>query len=247
MSTDDALAHEYLRGRVVTPTRVISDGLVVLHGATIVWVGEAAQAATAGWYGFPDAVSTPVTILPGLVDIHNHGGGGASYPDAATLEEALVAVREHRAHGTTTIVASLVTAAADTLRQRVGVLTTLAEAAEIAGIHIEGPFVSAMRCGAQDPALIQAPDADLTRELAALARGRLVSMTIAPELTGITGDGGVVDVLIDAAALPSFGHTDASWGQTSAALSYTRKRLSASPISGPVVRPSHTFSTACDL
>jgi len=228
-SMSEQIAPEFLRGRVVTPTEVIADGVVVLRGATIAWVGEATHAAAAGWSGVPDAVPAPVTVLPGLVDIHTHGGGGASYPDATTPEEALVAVHEHLAHGTTTLVASLVTAAPDTLRQRVGVLTALADAGEIAGIHLEGPFVSTVRCGAQDPALIQVPDADLTRELATLAHGHLVTMTIAPELAGVVGDGGVVDALIGAGALPSFGHTDASWQQTTDALADARTRLAATP------------------
>ena len=222
-------ASEYVRGRVVTPTKVIADGVVVVRAETIEWVGAAVDAAAAGWPGAPDPVEHPVTVLPGLVDIHTHGGGGASYPDATTPQEALIAVREHRAHGTTTLVASLVTAAPDTLRQRVSVLTALAEAGEIAGIHLEGPFVSTVRCGAQDPALIQAPDADLTRELAVLARGYLVTMTIAPELPGVDGEGGVVDALIGAGALPSFGHTDASWQRTADALADARTRLAAAP------------------
>jgi len=222
-------ALELLRGRVVAPTEVIADGVVVIRGATIAWVGQAADAAAAGWADVPDAMATPCTVLPGLVDIHTHGGGGASYPDATTPEEALVAVHEHRAHGTTTLVASLVTAAPDTLRQRVGVLTELAEADEIAGIHLEGPFVSTVRCGAQDPELIQVPDAELTRELATLARGHLVTMTVAPELAGVTGEGGVVEALIAAGALPSFGHTDGSWQQTTDALVDASARLAAAP------------------
>jgi N-acetylglucosamine-6-phosphate deacetylase len=220
---------EYLRGRVVTPTEVIEDGVVVVLGDTIGWVGAAANAAHEGWPDAPDPVVDPVTLLPGLVDIHTHGGGGASYPDATTPDEALVAVREHRDHGTTTLVASLVTATPATLRQRVGVLAALADAGEIAGIHLEGPFVAKARCGAQDPQLIQAPDAALVRELAELARGHLVTMTVAPELPGIAGDGGVTDVLITAGALPSFGHTDASWGQATDALADARARLDADP------------------
>ncbi|MHB1063095.1 MAG: N-acetylglucosamine-6-phosphate deacetylase [Georgenia sp.] len=229
MSIRDATAPEYLRGRVVTPTEVIADGVVVIRGEVIAWVGEARDAETAGWSGVPDPVAAPPTVLPGLVDIHTHGGGGASYPDATTPRQALVAVHEHLAHGTTTLVASLVTAAPDTLRERVTMLAALADAGEIAGIHLEGPFVSIVRCGAQDPDLIQKPDPDLTRELAALARGHLVTMTLAPELAGVAGDGGVLDVLIGAGALPSFGHTDASWQQTSAALTEARTRLAASP------------------
>lgn len=219
----------YLRGRVVTPDAVIQDGLVVVDGDTIVWVGPAVEAARAGWLDLPDPREIPPTLLPGLVDLHNHGGGGAGFPDASTVDEARVAVREHLSHGTTTLVASLVTAAPATLRQRVGVLTALAEAGELAGIHLEGPFLSSTRCGAQDPELIQAPNADMVRELAEAARGHLVTMTVAPELAGVVGDGGVIAALITAGALPSFGHTDASWTQTSVAVADARTRLDATP------------------
>ena len=219
----------YLRGRVVTPAAVIEDGVVVVEGETIAWVGPAVEAAGHGWTDAPEAGASPTPLLPGLVDVHDHGGGGAGFPDAQTPDEARVAIREHLAHGTTTLVASLVTATPATLRQRVGVLTALAEAGELAGIHLEGPFLSTIRCGAQDPDLIQTPDADLVRELAEAAQGYLVTMTVAPELVGVAGDGGVIEALVTAGALPSFGHTDASWAQTSAAVADARARLDATP------------------
>jgi N-acetylglucosamine-6-phosphate deacetylase len=225
----DARTCTYLRGRVVTPAAVIDDGVVVVDGDTIAWVGAAAAAARHGWPEVPAAPDRAPTLLPGLVDVHNHGGGGAGFPDVSTPDEARVAIREHLAHGTTTLVASLVTATPDTLRQRVGVLTALADAGEIAGIHLEGPFLSTARCGAQDPDLIQAPDADLVRELAEAAHGHLVTMTVAPELVGIPGDGGVIDALVAVGALPSFGHTDASWTQTRVAVADARARLDATP------------------
>ena len=188
----------YLRGRVVTATAVIDDGVVVVEGDTIAWVGPADAAGPEGWPEAPDAPAVRLTLMPGLVDLHNHGGGGAGFPDVRTPDEARVAVLEHLAHGTTTLVASLVTAKPDTLRQRVGVLTVLADAGELAGIHLEGPFLAAAMCGAQDPDLIQAPDADLVAELAIAAHGHLVTMTLAPELVGVLGDGGVMDSLISA-------------------------------------------------
>jgi len=224
-----ARPRRYLRGRVVTSTAVIDDGMVVVEGELISWVGPATEAPRQGWTDLPDPLGIPPTVLPGLVDLHNHGGGGAGFPDASTPDQARIAVREHLSHGTTTLVASLVTAAPDTLRQRLGVLTSLAEAGELAGIHLEGPFISSARCGAQDPELIRAPDTDLVRELAAAARGYLVTMTVAPELVGITGDHGVTDALVTAGALPSFGHTDASSTQTSAAVRDACARLDANP------------------
>jgi len=225
----ERLQPTYLRGRVVTATAVIDDGVVVLDGDTIAWVGPVDEAGQHGWPDVPDASEVPVTLLPGLVDLHNHGGGGAGFPDVSTPEQARVAIHEHLMHGTTTLVASLVTAAPDTLRERVAVLTVLADAGELAGIHLEGPYLSTARCGAQDPDLIQRPDPDLVRELAEAAHGHLVTMTVAPELAGVSGKGGVMEALITAGALPSFGHTDASWTQTRTAVAEAHARLEATP------------------
>ncbi|HLR56163.1 MAG TPA: amidohydrolase family protein, partial [Actinomycetales bacterium] len=125
-----------LRGALVTPTEVISDGLLVLEGDRIMWVGPAEQAADAGYEPvLRTATRLPDDnyVLPGLVDGHCHGGGGASFPDATTANEARVAAREHLRHGTTSLIASLVTADRQTLLNRVGVLTELCEAGELAG------------------------------------------------------------------------------------------------------------------
>ena len=128
MSTDTPLV---LRGRLVTPRGVLDDGVVVVDGAVIVWVGPA-DGLPRGW-ALPEPSGT--TILPGLVDLHCHGGGGASFPDAVDAADAQRAVDEHRRHGTTSLVASLVTAPPAVLLERTAVLATLADAGEIVGIH----------------------------------------------------------------------------------------------------------------
>ncbi|MEE6296672.1 N-acetylglucosamine-6-phosphate deacetylase [Georgenia wangjunii] len=214
-------AAQAVRGRVVTPTAVVEDGAVVHAGGRIVFVGPAGEAAGAGWREAVEAAGEPARgthVLPGLVDLHCHGGGGASFPDAEDGATAQVAVDEHRRHGTTSLVASLVTATPDVLRARVRTLAALADAGELAGIHFEGPFISTERCGAQNPAAIQEPDAALTAELLALGRGHVVTMTLAPEAPGVTGPDGVSAALVAGGALPSFGHTVATAAQTRAAV-----------------------------
>ena len=218
------------RGSLVTPSRIIADGAVVLADRRIAWVGPACEAGSAG---LDDVVGSAVRapeggyVLPGLVDVHCHGGGGESFPDAGTAERAMIAVREHRRHGTTSLVASCVTAAPDVLRARARVLAGLCDAGELAGIHFEGPFISAERCGAQDPARIIDPDAGLTRELLALGRGHVTTMTIAPEKPGVTGDGGLIAALVAGGAVPSLGHTDSEAGPVRAALADAAARLDA--------------------
>ncbi|WP_413452325.1 amidohydrolase family protein [Georgenia phoenicis] len=218
-----------LRGRVVTPSAVLDDGVVAWEGERLTWVGDAGEAPAE----LRDAVgaATPVYgyVLPGLVDLHCHGGGGASFPDAEDAATARVAVAEHLRHGTTSLVASLVTAPPEVLRQRTGVLVELARAGEIAGIHYEGPFISADRCGAQNPAAIQEPDAALTRELLELGEGYVATMTLAPEAPGVTGDQGVTRALAAGGALPSFGHTVTSAPQARAAVLEAGRMLAEEP------------------
>lgn len=198
-----------LRGRVVTPLQVVPDGAVVLRGDRIAYAGSADRAPDELRPAVEEAPTGPGYVLPGLVDVHCHGGGGASFPNATTREEALTAVREHRRHGTTTMLASLVTASPDALRARTRTLVGLCEDGELAGIHYEGPFVSEARCGAQDPAYIQDPDPALVRELAGLAHGFAATMTLAPEKPGAYGPGSATEALVESGVVPSFGHTDA--------------------------------------
>ncbi|WP_233188295.1 N-acetylglucosamine-6-phosphate deacetylase [Actinomyces qiguomingii] len=220
--------------------------MVVIAGRHIGWVGEAAEAARAGWADLLGAARTAPRggyLLPGLVDVHCHGGGGQSFPNATTPEQAMIAVKEHRRHGTTTLVASCVTAAPEVLRARARMLADLCDAGELAGIHFEGPFVSVERCGAQDPTYIIDPDVALTRELLELGRGHVVTMTIAPEKPHITGDDGVITTLIEGGALPSFGHTDSEAAPVRAGLADASARIGARLDNGEPVRSTRVTAT----
>ncbi|RMI04695.1 amidohydrolase family protein, partial [Cellulomonas triticagri] len=224
-----------LRGEVVTPTELVPDGVVVLARDRIAWVGPAHQ-LPGEWAGDLPADPAPgTTLLPGLVDLHDHGGGGASFPDATTREEALIAVHEHLRHGTTSLVASLVTAPRDVLLARAELLAGLADAGHLVGIHAEGPFLSADRCGAQNPADMLAGDPALVADLVEAARGHLVTMTVAPEVPGVADGHGARDgraavddvlaALVRGGVVPSVGHTDASAEQVDAAVGRARALL----------------------
>lgn len=222
-----------VRGRIITPDQIIVDGAVIVEGEEIVWMGEATQAAASG-YGHQIAVAPSPTdgryIMPGLVDVHCHGGGGQSFPDAPTKEDAMTAVWEHRLHGTTTLVASLATDSPQALRRQAQMLADLADAQEIAGIHFEGPFISAGHCGAQNPDTIQAANPALVRELLIVTRGHTVSMTLAPEGKRAFGSGSVTEALIEGGAIPSFGHTSCSAAQMREAAQWTREKLGMTPV-----------------
>lgn len=215
-----------LRGRVVAPGRVIEDGVVVVDGERLAWVGAAADAPTG--VVVPPAEADPRTYLPGLVDIHCHGGGGESFPDSPDVATARRAAAEHLRHGTTSLVASLVTADEATLLARTATLAELADAGDLAGIHLEGPYLSPARCGAQDPAYMTDGRPDAVRRIAEAGRGWFATMTVAPDVAGVTGPGGVAEALVAAGALPSFGHTDATEEVMAEALAQARAHMRAS-------------------
>ena len=193
---------------VVTPDGVIDDGWVEVAGERITAVGSGP--APAG------AAATDVGgrwLVPGFVDVHVHGGGGSSYttgdPDQARSVAAL-----HRRHGTTTTFASLVTAPLPAMRRSITALADLVEDGTLAGLHLEGPFLAATRCGAHDPASLRSPDHGELADLLAAGRGTVSHVTVAPELPGGLD---LVRQLVDGGVVAAVGHSDATHEQAVAA------------------------------
>lgn len=152
-------------------------------------------------------------VIPGFVDLHVHGGAGASY-QLGRPDEARRAAAFHLTQGTTTTMASLVTGSPDELADAVAGLADLADDGLIAGVHLEGPYLARDRCGAHDPAFLRAPDLAEFRRLVRLGRGHLRMITLAPELPG------ALDLVREAAGtgvIPAVGHTDASGATARAA------------------------------
>lgn len=148
-------------------------------------------------------------VVPGFIDMHVHGGGGASYT-AGAVAEVLQAMEFHRCHGTTTTLASLVTAAPSDLHAQVRILTQLTRHGVLGGIHLEGPWLSSARCGAHDPTLMRSPDpAEIDRLLAA-ADGAIRMVTLAPELPGGMA---AIAQLVAAGVVVAVGHTNADYDQ----------------------------------
>jgi N-acetylglucosamine-6-phosphate deacetylase len=163
-------------------------------------------------------------LLPGLVDLHCHGAAGGDFP-TGDGQAARTAVDFLHCSGTTTLLASLVTASREELLRGLETLRQLADEGLIAGIHSEGPFLSRARCGAQDPRYLRAPDVGLLGEMLDAAGGHLRSMTYAPELPGADA---VVRMLAENGVTPSLGHTDADARTTAASLAHAAELLAGS-------------------
>lgn len=194
--------------RVVHRAGVVEDGWLELDEGRITATGAGVPTRA------PDRDLAGAWVLPGFVDVHVHGGGGASF-GSGDIEEARRAIGFHRRHGTTTSLASLMTAGLEDLERSLGSLAGLVEAGELAGLHLEGPFLNAARCGAHDPGLLRAPASDDLARLLAAGRGSVRMVTLAPELVGGID---AVRAVAGHAAIAAIGHTDAGYEQTRAAV-----------------------------
>ncbi|MEU8462689.1 N-acetylglucosamine-6-phosphate deacetylase [Streptomyces sp. NPDC029003] len=191
--------------RVVLPTGTVAGGRVIVEGDRI--AGSAHEGAevvdlSGHW------------IVPGFVDMHNHGGGGASFT-SGTAEEVLKGVRTHREHGTTTLIASTVTGDLDELARRAALLAELTQQGEIAGIHFEGPFINPCRKGAHKEDLLRDPDPAEVRKLVDAAHGAARMVTLATELPGGLDS---VRLLAEHGVIAAIGHTDSTYDQTRQAI-----------------------------
>jgi N-acetylglucosamine-6-phosphate deacetylase len=195
-------------GRVVTPDGVLEPGWVEVTGDRLTAMGPGAAPTT------PDVDLSGRIVVPGFVDTHVHGGGGASYLSATPEDTATVAAF-HRAHGTTTTFASLVSTTADKLERQVAALADLVSDDLLAGIHLEGPWLSTARRGAHNPAVLRAPAHEEVAHLLRLGRGGVTMATVAPELPGGLG---AVRQIVDAGAVAAVGHSDADYATVLAAV-----------------------------
>jgi N-acetylglucosamine-6-phosphate deacetylase len=193
---------------LVTPDEILPAGWVELDGSRIVALGAGAPPRSA------DVVLDGGYLSPGFIDIHSHGGGGASVVGADPVAVARFA-EAHRRHGTTTIVASLVSAHYESLAHDVAVLAELTEQGVIAGTHLEGPWIAMEYKGAHDPRTLRDPDPDEVDRLIAIGRGTIRMVTLAPEYPhGLDA----VRRFADAGAIAAIGHTNATYDQVRAAI-----------------------------
>lgn len=191
------------RGRIVTATADIGDGVVASDGGLLTYAGPASEYP--GVLEPMGAGDASRVIIPGLVDLHCHGALGSDFSEGSA-DAARAAAQYLHSRGTTTLLASLVTGTPEDLLRNVRTLRTLAAEELIAGSHLEGPFLSGAQCGAHDPALLLAPDLGLMARLLEAAGDSLASVTLAAELPGASG---LVDLLTAHGVIPSLGHTAA--------------------------------------
>ncbi len=208
MFTPDSRSCTLVGCRAVTPTGIVDDAAIVVRAGRIVAIGQRAAAGEVG--GARDLGG--LTVLPGFIDLHIHGAGGA---DAHAGRSAALADFLPRCG----VTAFLPTLAADAEARTIAALVATARAAAaqgageaggatILGAHLEGPFLNPARAGAIPPEYLHpATPARLARLLAA-APGLVGLMTVAPDVPGVLD---LIPALVRAGIVVSLGHTAADY------------------------------------
>jgi N-acetylglucosamine-6-phosphate deacetylase len=211
--------------RALTPLEEILDAVILVDGTRIAAVGR--KGAIDVPRGAAEFTAGAGTVIPGFVDVHIHGAGGHDVMEGTDAAFDAVTATVAR-HGTTSIVATTVTASpADTCRSVAAIAraakrgadaplaTRGAARAEILGVHFEGPFISAARRGVHPEEWIAAPSVALLDQFIDAADEAARILTLAPELPD------ALDLVREArrrGVVAAMGHTDASYAEAEAAI-----------------------------
>ncbi len=204
-------------GTVVTRASAIEDGAVLVEDGHIKFVGRARDVE-------PEPASEIINaggllVLPGLIDTHVHGSHGddVMFSDAEGIRRIS---RAQLRYGTTAYLPSTVSAQHEALLRALETCAAAAvdssgPAAEIVGVHVEGPFINRNKKGAHSLATLRDPDLDQCMEYLRAAPGLMKIMTLAPELPGAME---LIRLLVAHDVVASLGHSEADYDTALAAM-----------------------------
>ncbi len=151
-------------------------------------------------------------VTPGLIDTHIHGIGGFGTDD--NNPKSILGMSETLAKfGVTSFLPTLYAGRPEKMeKEALAVLEAMGkeQGARILGVNFEGPFLSPLRAGAQDPASISAPSTEIFEHFIEICKGHLICMTVAPELTNIEK---IATIAQKENIVLLAGHTNATYSQ----------------------------------
>lgn len=208
-------------GRIYTENETIEQGYILIENGKIIQIAEGEYQG--------DLTTIDVKgqhVLPGFIDIHMHGGYGedamdASFEGLKHLSESLLS------EGTTSFLATTMTQSDENIIKALKNIADYQEqqdslnAASIVGIHLEGPFISEYKVGAQNPAYVQRPSVEKVQQFQEIANNQIKVMTFAPEVEGADE---TLSTLHDQINF-SIGHTVATFDEVNEAVAQGAKHV----------------------
>jgi N-acetylglucosamine-6-phosphate deacetylase len=205
-----------IKGNLILPDRLVENGLVVIKDGLIEEIRKSAGNLS------PLSLETHDYsghwVSPGLIDVHLHGALGKEVMDGEV--DSLKKIAEHQAGcGVTAFFPTTLTAPFESVLKAVEAVKKASGEdlpSEIAGIHLEGPYVSLKRKGAQDPKYVrEIQDNDLRKLKEALGSLKTL-ITIAPE-AGRNGE--YIQKMVNLGWVVSIGHSEATYDEALKAIS----------------------------
>jgi N-acetylglucosamine-6-phosphate deacetylase len=201
---------------ILTPFERFAPGRIIIRDGRIEAAGLAYDVRVPA--GAQHLNETGSVLAPGFIDSHIHGSAGVDVMDATS--DALDTISRHLAsHGTTAFLPTTVSSPLDVFGKIIEQLGVLLDrtysGAQPLGLHLEGPFISPVKCGAHRTDCIQKPDVRLLDEWIRLSGSRIRLLTLAPELPD------VVSLLASArraGVCLAMGHSTASYEESAAAV-----------------------------
>ena len=205
-------------GDIVTPDGVLAGGALTLDDGTIAEVNLTRTASPRSG----DINAPGFLVLPGFADVHVHGGGGADFMHG-TADAVRQVARTHARFGTTSLLATTLTASREATDTAIQAVRMVMEAepgqdeARIAGIHLEGPYICTAKRGAQPGEFVRPPDAAELSHWITLSGGTIRKMTVAPEVAGAEE---IIRLACSENITVSLGHTNATAAEVEAAIGW---------------------------
>ena len=188
----------------------LKDGAVIVEGSSILWVGPRSELPPSiVTHALPDEA----WLAPGFIDLQVNGGGDVLFNAAPTPSALLRMAAAHRRFGTTSLLATLISDAHETMGAALEAVRRTPSDSGILGIHFEGPFLSPQRPGVHDANKLRAPCAEDIGLLTSLS-GRPVLVTLAPECVPLS----FIATLAKSDVRVSLGHSMATYAETKRAL-----------------------------
>ncbi|KQX45880.1 N-acetylglucosamine-6-phosphate deacetylase [Paenibacillus sp. Root444D2] len=205
--------------KIVTEQGIIERGILHVKDGFIAFVGDMSQWDPSAAGSAARSIDAHGSwLLPGFIDVHVHGGYGADFMDA-NPETLDIITRFHALHGTTSMLATTMTATRDAIDRVLGEVDRYKNQempyAQLLGVHLEGPFISPKWAGAQDPNLMVPPQLSWIEDWHERYPQLMKQLTLAPEREGGLE---MIAWLRDHGIVAACGHTDSTYADIQAAV-----------------------------
>lgn len=212
-----------ITGKIVTPSSVLANGALTIDDSGM--IADVSETRTSARQS-GDIDAPGFLVLPGFVDVHVHGGGGADFMHG-TVDAVRQITRTHARYGTTSLLATTLTASRTATDSAIDAARAVMEdpqagEARVLGLHLEGPYLCLAKRGAQPAEFVRPPDAEEFAHWITRSGGCVRKITLAPEVTGAEE---IIRLACAQNITASVGHTNATsaeveraicWGAASA-------------------------------